>query len=612
MKKTLLFISVVFLGTIISLNAQTVSVTFQVDMTVQNMRGAFNPDADLIQIRGSFNEWGTTDMSDDDSDLIYSVTVDGISANSTAAYKFFHTGKGGTWESDPNRELSVGSENLVLDPVYFDREEPPSGNPATVTFSVDMTLPTDQGNFDPNVHNVFVAGNFTGWGGGAALLNNTGDDILYSVTIDTIKSGTLLFFKFIYTNEETVGPNATWESDPNREYFVVDGENEFFDFWDRTDPNVQLGNGTYSFTVDMSAMTEIGLFNPVKDSVQIRGSFNGWGISNPDISLMNQDFLNTDQWFIDIPFENYVVGDAVRWKYFANVIEPDKWTETWEKPSPAGGGNREMLFEPGDKVLDVHYFDGIHPDWIITGGKNLQVTFSIDMEPALSNSIPFNPETDTVKWVSGMGTWSVGQNEQSTDSPIFTLERVGDSYIYEGTYPIKEPSFNTFLYVYQYIHVVGENVEEVTEDRGGAGQRFVYRTRYIGQDGPRSFPVNPWPMPKDTWTNQQDKPQEIDPFNSLTGIRQLDMVPEVYSLEQNYPNPFNPTTVIRFSIPKSEQVTLKIYNLLSQEIVTLLNKELRAGVHEIDFNASSLSSGVYFYSINAGSFTSSKKMLLLK
>ena len=89
-------------------------------------------------------------------------------------------------------------------------------------------------------------------------------------------------------------------------------------------------------------------------------------------------------------------------------------------------------------------------------------------------------------------------------------------------------------------------------------------------------------------------------------------VPNDYSLSQNYPNPFNPTTSIYFSIPNAELVTVKVFNILGQEVATLLNSELTTGVHKINFDASMLSSGVYVYSIQAGNFTASKKMMLMK
>jgi hypothetical protein len=85
-----------------------------------------------------------------------------------------------------------------------------------------------------------------------------------------------------------------------------------------------------------------------------------------------------------------------------------------------------------------------------------------------------------------------------------------------------------------------------------------------------------------------------------------------YSLEQNYPNPFNPSTKIVFQIPESENVSLKIYDVLGNEIVSLINEKKDPGKYEIGFNASHLSSGIYFYTLRAGAFINTKKMILIK
>ena len=109
-------------------------------------------------------------------------------------------------------------------------------------------------------------------------------------------------------------------------------------------------------------------------------------------------------------------------------------------------------------------------------------------------------------------------------------------------------------------------------------------------------------------------------LSDIVGVQELvNVSPREYSLEQNYPNPFNPTTTIRFTIPVGAihesplQTTLKIYNVLGQEIATLINNEsLDAGENEIEFNASELSSGIYFYRLISDKFSQTHKMILLK
>ena len=81
---------------------------------------------------------------------------------------------------------------------------------------------------------------------------------------------------------------------------------------------------------------------------------------------------------------------------------------------------------------------------------------------------------------------------------------------------------------------------------------------------------------------------------------------------QNYPNPFDPSTNINFTLPSPEFVTLKIYDILGKEVTTLVNEELNAGNYTKTWNANNLSSGVYFYKLNAGKFSETKKILLVR
>jgi len=88
--------------------------------------------------------------------------------------------------------------------------------------------------------------------------------------------------------------------------------------------------------------------------------------------------------------------------------------------------------------------------------------------------------------------------------------------------------------------------------------------------------------------------------------------PDVYSLDQNYPNPFNPSTTIKFNLAKAGFATLKLYDVLGKEVAAFINGELEAGPHEVIFDASSLPSGTYFYTLTSGSFTETRKMMFLK
>jgi hypothetical protein len=89
-------------------------------------------------------------------------------------------------------------------------------------------------------------------------------------------------------------------------------------------------------------------------------------------------------------------------------------------------------------------------------------------------------------------------------------------------------------------------------------------------------------------------------------------IPTKFSLYQNYPNPFNPTTTIEFDIPERTNVKLVIYDILGREVETLIDKELEPGKYKINFTATNLPSGVYFYTLKTPKFTKTNKMLLIK
>lgn len=136
--------------------------------------------------------------------------------------------------------------------------------------------------------------------------------------------------------------------------------------------------------------------------------------------------------------------------------------------------------------------------------------------------------------------------------------------------------------------------------------------------GLNGFPLgdlNWFPTQNAAWLAQRET--ELATINSVlltgTAVEQLPGIPVDYKLNQNYPNPFNPTTVISFSIPKAGNVTLKVYNSLGEEIATLVDEFKGVANYTVDFNASALSSGVYFYSLSVdNSFVQTKKMMLLK
>ena len=100
-------------------------------------------------------------------------------------------------------------------------------------------------------------------------------------------------------------------------------------------------------------------------------------------------------------------------------------------------------------------------------------------------------------------------------------------------------------------------------------------------------------------------------LNDIVSVDQENTIPASYVLEQNYPNPFNPTTSIEYSVVSNEYVSLKVYDLLGNEVATLLNQKKEAGKYRVSFDASKFASGVYIYQLTSGSINLSKHMILI-
>jgi hypothetical protein len=100
-------------------------------------------------------------------------------------------------------------------------------------------------------------------------------------------------------------------------------------------------------------------------------------------------------------------------------------------------------------------------------------------------------------------------------------------------------------------------------------------------------------------------------FPNAFGI-EVEIAPSVFSLSQNYPNPFNPTTIIKYAMSSKQYASLKVYDVLGNEVATLVNEEKETGIYEVEFDATGITSGIYFYKLQAGNFVETKKMLVIK
>jgi hypothetical protein len=213
-----------------------------------------------------------------------------------------------------------------------------------------------------------------------------------------------------------------------------------------------------------------------------------------------------------------------------------------------------------------------------------------------------------VKSAAGLGPWSalwnfittvppakpelIAVTPDSIESGSFRFKFNWKKTQYADQYLLQTSDDSTFAYVYK-----SASTSDTAKTLSGfpEGQNYYWRVRASNVSG-----SGPW----STLSSFPTTPTAVK--GEEGGI------PTEYSISQNYPNPFNPTTKIKFALPQRSLTKLIIYDLLGREIQTLINKELEAGYHEINFDATNFPSGVYFYRIQTGNFIQTKKMILMK
>ena len=597
MKKRLMIFTFLFLSGL-TLLAQNVNVTFKVDMSYQVVKGVFDPGSEVVTCAGTFNNWLSEPplntekiMADDDGDLIYELTI-AMPAEQYYEYKFNigldWLGKDEFPGGGANRVFLIESEDLVLKVVSFNDEGTARRQPASVTFSVGMHMPLTQNTINQSTP-VWVAGNFTDWGTSPFALEDPDGDSTYTGTFTEdfagapILGGDTLVFKFAWGEIS----NLNLEPDPDRLVYATDGDNIIFDYWDRNDPNVQIADGYINFNVNMSVMGEVGLYKAANDMIQVRGSFNGWNGGEISRSHLNQNFLDPDDWFLNVSFDQYLVNENQFYKYFVKLPGADprleKWPDNWERPFSSGGGNREVVFLGLEsQETETVYFDDVHPDYVIPEGETVSITFSVDMNPAADpkQQVPtFKPAEDTVWWISEQPPFVYLMGWEDTDQmKELMLEDPDGDMIYTTTLDVMGPAWNGFEYRYGFSTPAGAYAQE-TADLGF----FAYRVRYIPQSAPRTF-QQPYSAPLDTWTPEENKQDQWEEGpEGLTSVSEVGKIGQTFTLEQNYPNPFNPATIIQFNIPQDNVVTLKVYNIIGEEVAELLNREIKAGSYQVSF-----------------------------
>ncbi len=310
-----------------------------------------------------------------------------------------------------------------------------------------------------------------------------------------------------------------------------------------------LGGATMIVGFDTSSIAFIA--NPVKNIDYVFHNFCGGYYSLATITrpMENRIWLN-----IDLPFQNYNEGTLV-----------------------AGGSNWTDIATIYFDVVDQNGLINIYwlcssPFWGIYDDDNITFWKIGHFKDALDIPLPVELSSFTAKLVGAKVKldWTT---ESEVNNYGFDVERkVNDSKwnklgFVEGNGNSNTPKSYSFI-----------------DNALSGGSIFYYRLKQIDTDGNFEY-------------------SEIILVEAIT---------QNFSLSQNYPNPFNPSTVISYQLPVNGNVTLKVYDVLGNEVAVLVDEEIPSGVYEINFNAANLASGIYFYKIQAASFIETKKMILLK
>jgi hypothetical protein len=449
-----------------------------------------------------------------------------------------------------------------------------------------------KGEFTPSSDLLVIRGNFNGWSGLADQLSDPDGDSIYSIT-KTFNVGDNLEFKFVIHRSGT----DFWEDRiPNRTLTVQPGTNVYNGGYFNNDsiyvPQVPI---QFTFSCNMELERLSGRFNPATDTVSVNGTFNGWASK---AWILQPNALNPDlyegAWTI-----NAGVGESIEFKFW---YTPNNWES---RP------NRVYTFTQADINAGSVFYSAAFNDASLATVLNQPATIKFTVNTVGARSIingqPF-PVVNTVH-IAGSALplqWPSGGWPNSDSVRMIRLyddgtngDLVAGDKIFSRD--ITFPQYTVLRVEYKYSINFGDAVNNGggnDNEAGFAQNHILNMTRFM--TGATTV---------DTFGRMGDSY-----LTNITGVNdQVVTKPTTYSLSQNYPNPFNPTTKIRFTVPELTKVTLKVYNILGQEVATILeNKELGQGMYEYEFNAANLTSGTYIYKMTAGNFVQTRKMLLIK
>ncbi|MFQ5629506.1 MAG: T9SS type A sorting domain-containing protein [bacterium] len=605
--------------------ANTVMVTFQLDLSVQIEKGSFNPAAgDTVEVAGSFNGWQNDPsafLDDSDGDSVYTGTWDltGTIGETVHEFKYLQRLADGSdvWEGiADNRKLDHPAAMTVLDAVFWNDDPGLVENPVNVTFQVDMNVKMQEPEtgdtyvFNPAIDIVEVAGSFNEW-------QNPPADTLKDADGDSIYTGTFtLNGSTGFTNHEYKflirSPSGDiWEDNiPSNRVLPHPPADTTLDvvFYDGDEVVSVPATGNILFSVDAAVLEDLGLFRRgAGDAMWTLGSFSGWqGALDDPAREFAMTRIPPGEMHQLLYAHDGLTGDQLPYKFYMewadSTFYADKfgrpWDANWgwEEPATLGGADRRHTFVAGNQVGREGFWGDFPPQGVIPAGDTVTVTLSVDMNPAMTPG-GFDPATEDVFFHNRSPIWTIITNSphNSPDSSKKYSDTDGDG-VYTVTFDVIGPAPYNLHYDIQG----GDQ-----DDDHGFAAFGRHRVRYIQ---PVNGQANTFPrtyeFPQDTWNPSPGPPHVVEepPFSPITHVEAVEgaNIPEEYTLHDNYPNPFNPSTTIEFDVAKPGVVEIAIYNVMGQRIRTLTDKHFsQAGRYKIEWNSRDgvgrlVGSGVYF------------------
>lgn len=367
------------------------------------------------------------------------------------------------------------------------------------------------------------------------------------------------------------------------------------------------GNNWYSISPNIQGIIITGTFNN-----SLLGSI--W--SNPPMLTTNGGVNWISMSFIPdffgmgftrgLSFLNYLTGFFIGGDFYP-MPTPCCYDGVIHKTTNAGQNWIQVFREPGLQLEDISIADENNIIVLASTGF-LETTnggTNWNLGTSLFSNIRFihaksmsNPFSDTI-YVAGHIAGDTGVVAKSTNS--------GETWTKSFLAPFKSRLRKLYAVDNSMVYAVGDTGLIVSTSNGGANWT-------IHNSGTRKRLNGVAFINKDTGFAAGDSGLVLKTYTGgTTGVsNEITDIPDSFMLYQNYPNPFNPSTVIKFSLPKSSYVTLKVFDRLGKEISTLANEKKSIGAYQYVFNAVNIPSGVYFYTLQSDDYTETKKMILLK